>query len=166
MSDVSYMWAFEGSKLAAMPPATRDRLSSVWLSLDGQQGLAYAAAPVAGDRGWQALTEAQVLAGSTSQTPAPFHYTVITDVDPAVEEEFNAWYATEHLPGLASVPGTMCARRFVRLGASPRYLACYDLSSPQVLERPEWLAVRHTAWSSRIRPFFRNTQRVMYQRAP
>jgi hypothetical protein len=35
--------------------------------------------------------------------------------------------------------------------------------SPQVLERPEWLAVRHTEWSDRVRPHFRNTVRVMFR---
>jgi len=32
-----------------------------------------------------------------------------------------------------------------------------------VLERPEWLAVRHTEWSSRVRPHFRNTVRIMFR---
>ena len=49
------------------------------------------------------------------------------------EEEFNAWYREEHLPGLAAVPGTVGAYRFLRpVGRSPRYVACYDLLSPQV----------------------------------
>lgn len=159
------MWSFDAALYASMPSSTRARFSSTWQSIDGKLGLAYAAKPSDELAGCQALTIGQVLVGASHLSAAGFHYVVITDVEPAVEEEFNAWYATEHLPGLARVPGTVCARRLVRTGASPRYLASYDLTAPQVLERPEWLAVRHTPWSSRIRPFFRNTQRVMYRRA-
>src|ERR1700755_70000 len=34
------------------------------------------------------------------------------NVDPAHEDEFNEWYDNEHIPSLAAVPGTLCARRF------------------------------------------------------
>ncbi len=34
------------------------------------------------------------------------------NVDPAYEQEFNEWYDNEHIPALAAVPGTLCARRF------------------------------------------------------
>jgi hypothetical protein len=57
------------------------------------------------------------------------------------------------------------ACRWLRAGdASPRYLACYDLTAPDTLERTEWLAVRHTAWSSRVRPLFLNPRRTMFHR--
>ncbi len=83
---------------------------------------------------------------------------------PEDEDELNAWYDQEHLPGLAGVPGTIIAMRFRRASGSPKYLACYDLTTPATLERDEWLAVRHTAWSSRVRPLFRNTRRTMFRR--
>lgn len=159
-----FMLVSAGAALAQWTPAQRGVCTGLWRSLDGARGLAYAQNLPAQGAGWQLLSEGQILAGASDQADAAFHYVVMTDIEPGVEEEFNAWYATEHLPGLARVPGTLCARRFVQHSASPRYVACYDLESPQVLERPEWLAVRHTPWSSRIRPFFRNTQRVMYQR--
>ena len=80
------------------------------------------------------------------------------------QEEFNAWYNTEHLPGLSRVPGTIRAQRYLRLSGSPRYIACYELLSPAVMESQEWLAIRHTAWSSRIRPMFMNTVRQLFIR--
>jgi hypothetical protein len=93
-----------------------------------------------------------------------YHYVVETDVEPQHERELNAWYDTEHLPGLAAVPGAARARRYRNLRHAPRYYACYDLVAPDVLERAEWLAVRGTEWSSRVRPTFRNPKRTMFEK--
>ncbi|NBW63424.1 MAG: 7-carboxy-7-deazaguanine synthase QueE, partial [Synechococcaceae bacterium WB4_1_0192] len=41
----------------------------------------------------------------------------------------------------------------------PLHLACYDLLHADVTESEPWLAVRHTDWSSRVRPLFRHTRR-------
>jgi len=60
---------------------------------------------------------------------------------PAFEEEFNAWYDTEHLPERLAVPGFETALRFVCVSGHPRYLAMYDLTDPQVLDSPEYLKV-------------------------
>ena len=49
---------------------------------------------------------------------------------PAFEEEFNAWYDTEHLPERLAVPGFETALRFVCISGHPRYLAMYDLARP------------------------------------
>lgn len=100
-----------------------------------------------------------------SRTVAPqFHYVVETDVVPAHEDDLNAWYDKEHMPGLAACPGTVRARRFRNPDGSPRYHACYDLTRTGTLGSEPWLAVRHTAWSDRVRPHFRNTKRTMFRR--
>ena len=100
-----------------------------------------------------------------SRTAAPqFHYVVETDVVPAHEADLNAWYDKEHMPGLAACPGTVRARRFRNPDGSPRYHSCYDLTRTEALGSPPWLAVRHTAWSDRVRPHFRNTKRTMFKR--
>lgn len=100
--------------------------------------------------------------GAAAGKPAPFRYAVETDVAPEHEADFNAWYDREHLAGLASVPGTVHAARFRDDDGHPRYLALYDLEREDVLGSPRWLAVRATAWSSRVRPAFRNTRRTLY----
>jgi hypothetical protein len=72
---------------------------------------------------------------------------------PALEEEFNAWYDTEHVPERAAVPGFITALRFVCLTGFPRYLAMYDLESHAVLETPEYLRVaydRSSPWTRRV----------------
>lgn len=103
--------------------------------------------------------------GVASGRDAPWHYIVATDVLAEQEDDFNAWYEREHLPGLAAVPGTAHAARYrVVEGAGPRYHACYDLADRSAFNSPEWLAVRAMPWSSRVRPAFLNTRRTMYRR--
>jgi hypothetical protein len=101
--------------------------------------------------------------GASAGAQAPYHYVVATDIETGWEDELHTWYRDEHMPGLAAVPGNVQCARLKSMDGGPRYHACYDLVSPQVLERPEWLAVRHTEWSSRVRPHFRNTVRVMFR---
>lgn len=83
---------------------------------------------------------------------------LLTLTEPASrdEEEFNAWYDTEHLPERLGIPGFASARRWVDPAARPgegKYLATYELERPGVLETPEYLAHvgdGFTPWSKRI----------------
>jgi len=51
----------------------------------------------------------------------------ITEPPPAMEEEFNAWYDTEHLAERLAIPGFRSARRWTLDGPSGagKYLATY-----------------------------------------
>ena len=79
----------------------------------------------------------------------------MTEPPPQMEEEFNAWYDSEHLPERLSIPGFASARRWVDPQAplgSGKYLATYELDSPQILQTPEYLAhvgEHFTPWSRR-----------------
>jgi hypothetical protein len=102
---------------------------------------------------------------------ATVHYVVETDVDEGWMPEIVRWYDTEHMPGLAAVPGCVSAMRLINHDHDncaqdhrPRSFACYDLTNAQVLETPAWLAVRNTAWSDIARPHFRNTLRTMFNK--
>src|SRR5207248_7487065 len=85
-------------------------------------------------------------------------------IAPEHEHEFNEWYNTEHIPALAAVPGTLCARRYrgsmglkstgLTRGAAQRYVALYHLSSPQVPDSAAWKAAATTPWTERMRPHF------------
>ena len=102
------------------------------------------------------------LAGASWGAPPACHYVVRTDVAPGWEEELQRWYDEEHLAGLAAVPGNVHAQRLLSLDQVPRFYACYDLVGPDVLRSPAWLAVRGSAWSSRVRPKFTNTRRTLF----
>jgi len=118
----------------------------------------------AGQRLRAAILDVRVeLAGAATGARCVAHYVVETDVDAAHEDDFNAWYDAEHLPGLAAVPGVIRAFRYRRVTGAPRYGAAYDLAAQSAFGSPAWLAVRATPWSSRVRPAFRNTTRTMYE---
>ena len=103
------------------------------------------------------------LPGHSAGNHAEWHYIVETDVRPQAEDDFNAWYNTEHMPGLAAVPGTARTWRYLGTGA-PRHYAAYDLAAREAFGSEPWLAVRGTDWSSRVRPNFYNTRRTMFRR--
>ena len=72
---------------------------------------------------------------------------------PGLEEEFNDWYDTEHLPQRRGLAGFLCAQRWVCIDGFPRSLASYDLSSLAALEHPDYAAVsgqNSTPWSRRL----------------
>ena len=106
----------------------------------------------------------QDIRGGSHGATAAFHYVVETDVVPEAEADLNDWYDQEHLPGLAAVPGAIRAQRLRNLDGAPRYHSCYELVTTETLGSAPWLAVRHTAWSDRVRPSFRNTKRTMFSR--
>src|SRR3954454_4721120 len=65
----------------------------------------------------------------------------MTEPPPAMEEEFNAWYDSEHLAERLAITGFRSARRWVAnsgmANCAPgegRYLATYELDSPEVLQ--------------------------------
>ena len=66
----------------------------------------------------------------------------MTEPPAAMEEEFNAWYDDEHLAERLAITGFRSARRWVADVApgEGKYLATYELDSPQVLTSAEYLA--------------------------
>lgn len=149
-------WAYVYAELARPAIVGSDvarRLAKLW------QGLCPAATDVDVSR----LELVQDLAGASKGEAATRHYAVETDPEDGWEEDIVRWYTEEHLPGLASVPGTIRARRFVNHDAGPRSHACYALVAEDTLGCPPWLAVRGTEWSSRVRPHFTNTRRTMME---
>ena len=95
--------------------------------------------------GWMAPT-GEVAGGDEPIGAAILH--VMMDVDPAWDDELNAWYADEHLPRLLEVPGMLAARRFVDAhwpieeGALAdgrhQYRATYELVDAEVVTTPEY----------------------------
>ena len=78
---------------------------------------------------------------------------VLADPPPSLEEEFNDWYDTEHLPERATLPGFETALRFAAVSGGPAYAALYDLSSVEVLESAAYRAVsgdRFSPWTRRV----------------
>ena len=129
----------------------------VCVSLDGAQAYIYARmeaavlAAFAGDEARGArLAPISEWQGASPAAEAPYHYVVATDVDAENESVFNRWYDTEHLPGLAAVPGAVHCARLTASDGGPRYHACYDLASPEMLDCAEC-------------PYFRKPRRILFR---
>jgi len=79
------------------------------------------------------------------------------------DEEFQAWYDTEHMPQRRAMPGFLSAARWECVEGWPRWLALYDLESLRALETPEYMAVageRSTPWTKRVLGFVKGYRRV------
>jgi len=77
----------------------------------------------------------------------------MTEPPAAMDEEFNAWYDDEHLAERLAITGFRSARRWVAdvPAGEGKYLATYELDSPQVLTSAEYLArfEAATPWTRR-----------------
>jgi len=90
---------------------------------------------------------------------------VMADIDPAIEDDFNQWYEQEHLAERMAIPGFLRARRFTVMEGSPKYLALYDLESPDFLKSADYrhvIGAGKSAWTRRMEPQFRNFTRNVY----
>ena len=74
------------------------------------------------------------------------------DVPADMEDDFNRWYNEEHIDELLTRPGVLSAARYEAISGSPKYLACYELASPEVTDTAEYQEhVNHpTEWSKRV----------------
>jgi hypothetical protein len=90
---------------------------------------------------------------------------MMTDIDAADEADFNRWYEEEHLDERMRIPGFINARRFTALEGGPKYLALYDLESPDVLQSAPYrhvVGAGKSAWTQRMEGQFRNFRRNVY----
>ena len=100
---------------------------------------------------------------------ADFLYVVQLDIPADLEDDFNRIYDTQHVPEILQVPGVRSCTRYVLDSAlengSPRYAAVYEVSSPDVVNSPEWKAASDTGdWKPQIRPHTSNRIRCIYRK--
>ncbi len=93
-------------------------------------------------------------------------FLVYTDlVDPKYDDEFNAWYDTQHLPDLLQLPGFLDAARYVATKGGPKYLAAYELESVDAIQTPAFKDRPIPPWDRRMSPrvIGKNFTRVLGQ---
>jgi hypothetical protein len=89
---------------------------------------------------------------------------VMMEVDPEYEAEFNRWYDEEHVPERLSCPGFLTARRFRAVDGEPRYLAFYELESPEVLDSEAYQEMLPPSrWMREVQPGITRVIRNVYE---
>ncbi len=84
------------------------------------------------------------------------------DVVPGSEPDWTEWHDREHIPERLSVPGFLRLRRYVSLGAGPRFFYFYETESLAVLQSPAYLERlgNPTPWTQRCIQYVCNNQRT------
>ena len=77
---------------------------------------------------------------------------VQVDVEPEWEEELNRWYNEEHMAERLEILGYLNGRRFIAVEGQPKYLATYEVESPDVLfsEAYNKILNNQTDWTRRV----------------
>lgn len=88
-------------------------------------------------------------------------------VGPEREEEFNAWYDSEHLQQIVDLPGFVAARRYAVEGQVPKFLAWYDTVDERVEpgEHFRGAVANPTPWTRRMRRLWSAQQRFNFRLA-
>ena len=79
-----------------------------------------------------------------------------TDIPAEKEEEYDRWFKEEHYSQMLAVPGFLGGARYVAVKGAPKYLDCYELENPEVMESREYKSIPEnpTEWSKRMAPRF------------
>ena len=83
-----------------------------------------------------------------------------------IEEEFNEWLDTEHIPERLTVPGFLSGTRYTAVEGPLKHLSMYDLESPEVLKSDAYAKIsplHPSPWSRRIFRHIRGARRNVYQ---
>ena len=83
------------------------------------------------------------------------------DVTPGSEPDWTEWHNREHIPERLSIPGFLRLRRYVALGAGPRFFYFYETDSLDVLQSPAYLERlgNPTPWTRRCIQYVTNNKR-------
>jgi len=87
-----------------------------------------------------------------------------TDVEPAHEDAFNAWYDEEHVAERVAIPGFLTGQRYVAVAGSPRYFAWYETEVVAVLSSEPYRKALDSPSprTTHIMPHFRRTVRTAF----
>ena len=104
-----------------------------------------------------------------------FFLTVGIDIPAGRDEEFNAWYNTDHIPSNLAEPGWLAAYRFVKAKEeiSPgcrangaKYVVIWELERAEAFTGPEHqktLQLNTSAWTIWVRSWYDRRYRSLYR---
>ena len=80
--------------------------------------------------------------------------------DPKREADWNAWYNDFDIPAMLELPGIASATRYREVTSPSRYLAAYEIESPEVFDQPEY---RKIAGWMEWAPYIGESRRGIYK---
>jgi hypothetical protein len=65
---------------------------------------------------------------------------ITVEVDPSIEDAWNVWYDSKHVPDVAACPGFLQGTRWVRddENGERHYFTVWELSEPEALESAQF----------------------------
>lgn len=100
---------------------------------------------------------------------APYLYLVTFDVPEAAQDEFDDWYAQDHVPALLEAEHWLRVRRFRGAEGVPAgvtRIALHELADLAALDSPERARARASKWRARLaaEPWFGSARYAVYRR--
>lgn len=95
------------------------------------------------------------------------------DISPEHEDEYHAWYETEHIPIHLQLPGFLHAYRFVAIQDEllpgnevngPKYITMYEVENETAFRTPEYEMSRQSPWTHWMRRFYTQCFRSIFRR--
>lgn len=86
------------------------------------------------------------------------------NVKPETEVEVRKWYREEHIPRLLKVPGVASARFFQSQAGTHKFIALYEIETPETCASDAWKEAVVTPWTGRMRPHLEDVLRVVLRR--
>jgi hypothetical protein len=85
-------------------------------------------------------------------------------IDPEVEDEWNRWYDTVHVPEMTTCPGWLSGTRYVtEENGVRRYVCLYELDGPEALQSKEFQSLR--GWG-KFQPHVHHVARLWQRHKP
>jgi hypothetical protein len=107
----------------------------------------------------------------TGERPQTRYLYVVTFAVPeSAQDEFDAWYAEDHIPTLMQASGWSRVRRYAPVGdgtpSDVTRIAVHELTDLQALDSPERASARASAWRARLaeQPWFGSSSYAVYER--
>lgn len=99
---------------------------------------------------------------SISRWATPYIYIVKAEFGSKEHEAaWNEWYDRVHVVEMLTVPGIRAATRYVEVAGAQRYVAIYEIDSPEVFDHPRYHEVTGWGeWHPHVREWTRTIVRI------
>ncbi|MFC9355113.1 hypothetical protein ACFTZB_00805 [Rhodococcus sp. NPDC057014] len=92
--------------------------------------------------------------GPTSARPSAHLFVVQLSPSEEWVAEFRRWLDEEHFVRQCGMAGVQAVAGYESITSATSFLNVWDIAAPELIDSPEWLAIRNTEWWERVAPAF------------